>query len=111
MPKARVSLSGSTANHSIEDRSSDTSQKKPAAIRMIILIGSCAIVKVNIAMDGPNAKKAHPKNSATVIVTLSVVYIPIFTSYREKSRIIANCRQNQNNGLNRKQSRFGAKLT
>lgn len=34
---------------------------------MIILIGSLAIVRQNMAKDGPNDIRAHPKNSLTVI--------------------------------------------
>jgi len=32
-------------------------------MRIIILIGSLVIVSKNIAKGGPNAIKAHPKNS------------------------------------------------
>lgn len=67
MPKAKYVRRGTTANHSIEESSRARSQKNPAAIRIIIRIGSWAIVNVNIAIAGPNAMKAHPKNSATVI--------------------------------------------
>lgn len=37
---------------------------------MIILMGSAAMVNVNIASGGPKAKKAQPKNSITVIFFL-----------------------------------------
>lgn len=39
-----------------------------ADIKIIILIGSFAIVIPSIAADGPNAIIAHPKNSMTVIL-------------------------------------------
>lgn len=43
------------------------SQKKALAISIIILIGSAAIVNVNMASGGPKARKAQPKKSMTVI--------------------------------------------
>ena len=43
-------------------------------MRMIILIGSLAMVKMNIARGGPKARRPHPKNSMTVIS--AVVYSP-----------------------------------
>lgn len=67
MPKARWVLRGTTANHRIEESSRASSQKNPAAMRIIIRMGSWAMVNVNMAMAGPKAKPAHPKNSATVI--------------------------------------------
>lgn len=45
------------------------SQKNALTIKMMILMGSIAILKVNIANGGPNAKKAHPKKSITVILS------------------------------------------
>ena len=38
------------------------------AIKTIILNGSLAIVKINRAAAGPNARKVQPKNSITVIL-------------------------------------------
>lgn len=66
-PNARSPRSGITTNHHREDRSSDTSQKNAAAINIIILTGSWAIVNKNIANGGPNARNAQPKNSTNVI--------------------------------------------
>lgn len=57
----------------MEERSRASSQKKPAAIRIMIRIGSWAIVNVNMAIAGPKARKAHPKNSATVILSTYLI--------------------------------------
>ena len=54
-------------NHKSDDNKNDSSQKKALAIRIIILIGSLTIVKVNIARGGPNARNVQPKNSIIVI--------------------------------------------
>ena len=43
-------------------------------IRIIILIGSLAMVKMNIAKGGPNARKPHPKNSMTVMIAAVYSY-------------------------------------
>lgn len=69
-PKARWSCSGTTAYQSIDDSSREMSQKKALAIRIIILMGSAAMVKVNMASGGPKARKAQPKKSITVIFPL-----------------------------------------
>lgn len=45
----------------------DTSQPNAAAIIIMILIGSLAIVKANITRGGPKASKEQLKNSARVI--------------------------------------------
>ena len=52
----------------IDDKSNETSQKKEAAMRMMIRMGSWAIVSVNIAIGGPKARNEQPKNSTTVIL-------------------------------------------
>lgn len=92
MPNNSLSRNGTTANHTMDDRSIATSQKKEAISKIIIRIGSWAIVNTNIALKqdftisrfddsqglanytrkitynaGPNVRKAHPKNSASVI--------------------------------------------
>lgn len=66
-PNARFSCRGTTAYQSTDDSSNEISQKKALAISMIILMGSAAMVNVNIASGGPKAKKAQPKKSITVI--------------------------------------------
>lgn len=66
-PKLKYSRSGTIANQNIEDISSDSSHTNAAAIKIIIRMGSWAIVKMNIASGGPKAKNVHPKNSETVI--------------------------------------------
>ncbi|KAI4498061.1 hypothetical protein M0802_006885 [Mischocyttarus mexicanus] len=63
-----LSATGTTAYQSTDDKSKEMSQKKALAISMIILIGSLAIVNVNMANGGPKAKKAQPKKSITVIL-------------------------------------------
>lgn len=50
-----------------DESSNEHSQTKAAATNMIIRIGSCATVIVNIANDGPNARNVQPKNSGKVI--------------------------------------------
>lgn len=52
-----------------DESSNEHSQTKAAATNMIIRIGSCATVIVNIANDGPNARNVQPKNSGKVIFT------------------------------------------
>jgi hypothetical protein len=54
-------------NQIIDDTNKEQSQKKAAAIKIIILIGSWATVNVNIANAGPKARNAHPKNSGKVM--------------------------------------------
>lgn len=51
-----------------EDSNSEFNQKKVLTMRMIILIGSVAIVKANIAKGGPNTIKAKPKKSTRAII-------------------------------------------
>lgn len=79
-------------NHIIDDNNNDNNQKNDlqikylfskmpcllltnnnfidtyADIKMIMRMGSLAIVKQNMAKGGPKAMKVHPKNSVTVIV-------------------------------------------
>lgn len=62
-PNASLLRKGITMNHKSDDIKNDSSQKKALAIRIIILIGSLAIVKANIARGGPNARNVQPKNS------------------------------------------------
>jgi len=71
-PNASLSLRGTTAIHSIDERSKDSSQKKALRIRIITRTGSGAIVKTNMARAGPYAVKAHPKKAVTVILMLIV---------------------------------------
>ena len=66
-PKAIVSLKGDTIMYKIEENNSASSQKKPLATNIIVLTGSFAIVRINIASGGPNAIIPHPKNWETVI--------------------------------------------
>lgn len=56
----------------VEEINIETSQKNDAPIKIIIRMGSWAIVNVNIARGGPKAKKAHPKNSAIVILIVFI---------------------------------------
>lgn len=51
-----------------EDISKARSHKNDENIKRMILIGESAIVKTNIARGAPKARKAQPKNSATVII-------------------------------------------
>jgi len=66
-PNARCSCSGTTAYQSTDDNSRDISQKKALTINMIILMGSAAMVNINMASGGPKARQAQPKKSMTVI--------------------------------------------
>lgn len=54
-----------------EDSIKEFNQKNALTIRMIILIGSVAIVKANIARGGPNAIKAKPQKSISAIFSLT----------------------------------------
>lgn len=47
------------------------SQKKALAINIIILIGSAAMVNVNIASGRPKARNVQPKKSIKVILTVT----------------------------------------
>lgn len=68
-PNGVNSLSGTNINQTKDDSNREHSQKNAAATKIIIRMGSWAIVNVNIANGGPNAKNVQPKNSGTVIFT------------------------------------------
>lgn len=70
IPKMVTSLSGTTINQTSDDSKREQSHKNAAATKIIIRIGSCATVIMNMANGGPNARKAHPKNSGKVIVVI-----------------------------------------
>lgn len=55
-------------NHQSEEVSSESSQKKAAAIMIMIRTGSWAIVTMNIEKGGPNASNVHPTNSMSVMI-------------------------------------------
>lgn len=56
----------------------------------IILIGSFAIVKQNIANGAPNARKAHPKNSVTVIVItyLTLIHYKVYENFTDYNNLL-----------------------
>lgn len=60
-------------NHHMEDRTRERSQKKEAAIRMMMRTGSWAMVKMKRTNGGPKARKVQPKNSAIVILSKSTL--------------------------------------
>lgn len=90
IPMMVISLSGTNTNHTNDDRSNAQSHKNAAAIKIIIRIGSCAIVIVNIANGGPNAKNAHPKNSGNVIASISSLPNLVFQSRFLYTVLISN---------------------
>lgn len=55
-------------NQMNEEISKARSHKNDENISRMILIGESEIVKINIASGVPKARKAQPKNSATVMV-------------------------------------------
>lgn len=55
-------------NHMNDEISKARSHKNDEKISRMIFIGESEIVKINIANGVPKAKKAQPKNSATVII-------------------------------------------
>lgn len=55
-------------NHIKDEINKARSHKNEEKISRMIFIGESEIVKINIASGHPNARKAQPKNSATVIV-------------------------------------------
>lgn len=61
---------GTNMNQMNDDSSNAHSQTKAAATSTMIRIGSWAMVNVNIANDGPNARNVQPKNSGKVISTI-----------------------------------------
>lgn len=68
IPMIVKSRNGTNINQMNDDSKSEQSHTNAAATRIIIRIGSCAMVIVNIANGGPNARKAQPKNSGKVIL-------------------------------------------
>lgn len=54
-------------NHTNDDNNTEHSHIKAAATKIIIRIGSWAMVNRNIANGGPKTKKTPPKNSGNVI--------------------------------------------
>lgn len=66
-PNTSLLRKGTTINHRNDDNNNESNQKNAAAINMIILTGSQAIVNINMARGGPKAKNVQPKNSETVI--------------------------------------------
>lgn len=62
--------SGTNINQTNDDNKSEQSHTNAAATKIMIRIGSCAMVMVNIAKAGPNVRKAQPKNSGKVILSL-----------------------------------------
>lgn len=57
------------ANHMNDEINKAKSHKNDENISRMIFIGESEIVKINIASGIPKARKAQPKNSATVILT------------------------------------------
>lgn len=55
-------------NQITDEANKANSHKNELNINRIILIGESEIVKINIASGSPKAKKAQPKNSATVMI-------------------------------------------
>lgn len=68
IPMNVISRNGTSMNQMNDDSKSAQSHTNAAATRIIIRIGSWAMVIVNIASGGPNARKAQPKNSGRVIL-------------------------------------------
>lgn len=68
IPMIVTSRNGTNMNQMNDDSKSEQSHTNAAATRIIIRIGSWAMVIVNIANGGPNARKAQPKNSGKVIL-------------------------------------------
>lgn len=58
-------------NDEIKRANSHTNEEN---ISKIIFIGESDIVRQNIASGAPNARKAHPKNSATVMISVKYLY-------------------------------------
>lgn len=73
-PKNRYSLSGTIKNHTNDEINKARSHKNDEKMSRMILMGESAIVNINIARGAPKAKKAQPKNSATVIVATSTLF-------------------------------------
>lgn len=81
--------SGTNINQMNDDSSNEHSQTKAAATNTIMRIGSWAMVNVNIANDGPNARNVQPKNSGKVILTA--------TNFIYFGRIVFIAKEKQNN--------------
>lgn len=75
---------GSNMYQMNDDSSNEHSQTKAAATSTMMRIGSWAMVNVNIANDGPNARNVQPKNSGKVIFTNELVSIGLFLSPTKK---------------------------
>lgn len=84
IPKGVKLLNGTNMNQTSEDSNSEQSHKNAAATKIIIRIGSCAMVMVKHANAGPKARKAQPKNSGKVILLLLVFVLSnLSTDYDE----------------------------
>lgn len=68
-PKNRYSRRGTMMNHMNDEINNARSHKNEENISKIVFIAESEMVKMNIASGAPKARKAQPKNSATVIVT------------------------------------------
>lgn len=68
IPMNVISRNGTKMNHMNDDSKRAQSHTNAAATRIIIRIGSWAMVIENIASGGPNARNAQPKNSGKVIL-------------------------------------------
>lgn len=73
-PKTRYSRSGTITNQMNEEINSANSQRNDEKISKMILMGESEIVKINIASGIPKARKAQPKNSATVMLVALLLF-------------------------------------
>lgn len=73
IPMNVISRTGTNMNQMNDDSKSEQSHTNAAATRMIIRMGSWAMVIVNMASAGPNARNAQPKNSGNVILFYDVM--------------------------------------
>lgn len=101
MPNNVKSLNGTIMNQISADSSNAHSQRKAAATKMMMRIGSLAMVSVNIANGGPNARNAHPKNSGSVILCpfmsgtgMEVLLGVCFTLFLHQQRWVTERRNN-----------------
>ena len=67
-PNARCCLSGTTANHSRDEKRSERSQKKAERMSTMTRTGSRATVTANRERGAPNAVRAQPKKDHAVMV-------------------------------------------
>lgn len=74
IPKTVTFRSGTNMNQTSDESKSEQSHTNAAATKMMIRIGSCAMVMVNMARAGPKARKAQPKNSGKVMLKCSFFY-------------------------------------